>query len=726
MNVLLDKNSAQVIWDEVKNHVKEKATIGTQLVAQDICALDEGIYWADNNNSCSNKPSNVTAFSLRVTKTGNNNKHLELISGAHKAAVSNGDTYVRDLNEGTWSSWTKVGVAADHVVYSVSRENQSIEGSVAIKKTTSADKFIAGSGSDTITIGDEDEEGNKVISSHRTLRMIPGGSGTIHEGDFYADNFHPGGYGSSAKLNSTGFYTDGNEKHVYNGAGNTLTLGVDWKVKDVVEDLACVPIETVPFDGKSNDGWYVTEQSSYYQVENFTLYKFSESHTAINPNFTIFVSQNISWKNTEPKGINNGGAGNRPISINSNYEFNTLAVYLTGVEADSIDLILPTYVPANNYKSVINCGGYDRLVIFDIKYLYDNGIISNLNRIDFMQPRATTITKIQTGSGTTTALYLQGFNGEKKLLESSVVKTDDGKEGLVCVRGNTLSSYWAKVATLYTGHSGDIETLTLLCRNDTTDSIAILDLKLINSTSGEVTPYLNCLIGNFDLSKFRAYYKSNSKYCELWYNLGGKYNYLKTSVLSTSCRMIKGHQSYKLYNEEITSAQTPVFTNYIGATYATTFNKVSANEVITNKLSGNAGNILNQLNTRLPATNYDIDKDFNITENAQTDVVTFKYDFPFDLFDELCVIRLTLSDSTTAKANTTVCYQFFVPSFDIISENINQSDLTPKLVPLIDNASITVELKYVENINFDPICSFTLKSDQYDTIDYAFIQKQLM
>ncbi len=91
----------QNTFDDTDAVNKKYVVEGEQLTNEDLFTLTPGIYWADHNNSCTNKPTNITAFSLKVEKVGVNNLYLELTSGANKSGVSVGDQYYVYSTEGS-------------------------------------------------------------------------------------------------------------------------------------------------------------------------------------------------------------------------------------------------------------------------------------------------------------------------------------------------------------------------------------------------------------------------------------------------------------------------------------------------------------------------------------------------------------------------------------------------------------------------------------------------
>lgn len=162
------------------------------------------------------------------------------------------------------------------------------------------------------------------------------------------------------------------------------------------------------------------------------------------------------------------------------------------------------------------------------------------------------------------------------------------KSGCLTSSTSGLSSYWGKVASFtWVGQYND-QDITLYMHSAYNSVRGIVHIKARwNSTRVDVKCWV--VTGNLIASDLRLYYDTDSytSPLELWYDIGGQYGTINTTVISETGRT--GVETFKivLYNTSFTSVQTPSISSYISGSYIHLYNSVDvANKLGTTTVGG--------------------------------------------------------------------------------------------------------------------------------------------
>lgn len=246
-----------------------------KLIDEDLLTLKPGSYWADHNNSCDNKPSNITAFALEVTKVGINNIHLELVSGAHKASVSNGDIFYRNCNEGTWDNWNELKFD-DFVVNGSTNEIKL--GTVTATKLNGTNLEISNKSTFKGDITATDIEANDVTINSLIVNRDTTISGTTKTDSLTITGTDGRIYGNKIDITShkaLDFHTNGSA-YIFNkeeGKGENLyigstTIGIQGSSNNVLSPKAKITANGFKAeDGKANEVF--TRDGGYIDISTF-------------------------------------------------------------------------------------------------------------------------------------------------------------------------------------------------------------------------------------------------------------------------------------------------------------------------------------------------------------------------------------------------------------------------------------------------------------------------
>lgn len=556
----LDYSGLQILWNRIKLRTDPK-----QLTSENLLDLSEGEYWAADGNSCTNKPQNVTSFSLSVIKTGVNNKHLLLITGAHKAAVSNGDRYYRDLNKGTWSSWTKMPNAADKIVYNRGYTNQNIDGTISPDNlttgTVTADKIVAGTAGDFITIADTNSDNNRTISSKNTLRFNPGGVGTIFEkGNIYTNAYeiHLQGSGTilsgQMKLTPTGFIlSGGTDKQLYTRNGGYKTLGTDFLVKNSYTTLLPQADFILDFDSNYTSSISTTEKIKVSNIDYFRITSTSTEQNSIK----VYVQGNLSISNDSY--LTNTGAGNRGIIIRASNMMQNIVFEGTNAVICSKSSILSSMKTVNGHTFTIF-----KNVLIDDSTIFHVQRGGKLAKIYFTD-----------GIDVPTKVTL-GFNNDFPKID--IVRTNK-QVGLVYSPTSGLSSYWAKLASIsFKSCIVDIHIHSdhINLNNNLLFGTIRCSIYTSPPTSGNFK--LDIINGNIPTEDVRLYQNvaNDNNVIEIWVNCRTQWGRYQSEVIrkSNNINTTYNATNVTLNNITFTTVQTLPTYNYITATYATLKNPV--------------------------------------------------------------------------------------------------------------------------------------------------------
>ena len=139
-----------------------------------------------------------------------------------------------------------------------------------------------------------------------------------------------------------------------------------------------------------------------------------------------------------------------------------------------------------------------------------------------------------------------------------------------------LSSYWGKVASFTWNNKQNDQDITLYMHSAYNSVRGIVHIRARWNSSSSVN--VNCWIvtGNLDANDLRLYYNASSatSTLELWYNVGGQWGVINTSVISETGRTSTETFRVTLYNTSFSTVQTPSLSRYVSGSYIHLYNSV--------------------------------------------------------------------------------------------------------------------------------------------------------